>query len=130
MTMEERAEMAAELKHTGKANCAQAVLLAFQDKLGMSEEALRELGAGFGAGMGCMEGTCGALVAAGIAAGILNKGERNTVALSRQILAGFNEKSGATICKVLKGAGTGKVLCECDDCVRNGVKSLMEVIQF
>ena len=25
---------------------------------------------------------------------------------------------------------TGKVLCECDDCVRNGVKSLMEVIQF
>ena len=120
--MDERAGMAAELKHTGKANCAQAVLLAFQDKLGMSEEALRELGAGFGAGMGCMEGTCGALVAAGIAAGILNKG--------RQILAGFNEKSGATICKVLKGAGTGKVLCECDDCVRNGVKSLMEVIQF
>ena len=44
-------------------------------------------------------------------------------------LAGkFKEKSGATICGELKGVGTGKVLCECDDCVRNAVLSLGEVL--
>ena len=38
----------------------------------------------------------------------------------------FRQKCGATICKDLKGIETGKVLCECDDCVRNAVRILEE----
>ena len=77
--------------------------------------------------MGCMEATCGALVGAGIIAGLRTNGS-GTMRASKQILAKFKEKSGATICKDLKGVGTGRVLCECDDCVRNAVYALEEVL--
>ena len=54
--------------------------------------------------MGCMESTCGALIGAVMAAGILTDG-KGTPAVSRQLVAGFQEKCGATICKDLKGIG-------------------------
>ena len=41
---------------------------------------------------------------------------------AKTMLESFREKSGDTICKNLKGIGTGKVLCYCDDCVRHGVE--------
>lgn len=41
----------------------------------------------------------------------------------------FERKCGATICKDLKGIGTGKVLCPCPECVRNAVLSLGEVLE-
>ena len=47
---------------------------------------------------------------------------------SKNVHQSFKEKSGATICKELKGIGTGKVLCSCDDCVRNAVKLLEDAI--
>ena len=52
MTIEERAEYAAELKATGQCNCTQAVLKAFEDKLPVNSEELMKLTAGFAAGMG------------------------------------------------------------------------------
>ena len=51
-----------------------------------------------------------------------------TVRQSRELLANFREKCGAVVCKDLKGVGTGKVLCECADCVRNAVKALGEIL--
>ena len=54
MTIEERAAAAAELKATGKCNCAQAVLKVFEDKLPVDDETLMKLSAGYAAGMGCM----------------------------------------------------------------------------
>lgn len=128
MTTKERAEAAVELRRAKKANCCQTVLLCVKDRLGMDDDALLKVGAGFAGGMGCMEGTCGALVGASIAAGILKDGDRMTVLQTREILKKFKEKCGATICADLKGAATGKVLCECDDCVRNAVFALDEVI--
>ena len=117
----DRCEYAVELKHKGN-NCAQAVLCAFADELGISEGELKKMGASFGAGMGCMETTCGALVAAGIILG-LKKYEgkpilRNAAEIHRQ----FSDMCGASLCKDLKGRDTGVVICECDDCVRNAVK--------
>ena len=44
-------------------NCAQALLVAFSDVLGITDEAAFALGSGFGAGMKCGE-TCGTLTAA------------------------------------------------------------------
>ena len=47
---------------------------------------------------------------------------------SKEILAKFQQKCGATICREVKGVGTGKVLCECPECVRNAVLALGEVM--
>ncbi|MCR4611880.1 MAG: C-GCAxxG-C-C family protein, partial [Lachnospiraceae bacterium] len=92
--------------------------------LGVSEEMLRKMGAAFGGGMGCMEGTCGALCGAEMALGLKKYEGRPVGGDAKKIHKAFNEKCGATICKDLKGFGTGKVLCECDDCVRNATEIL------
>ncbi len=118
MTIEERAARAVELK--AGCNCAQAVVLSYADKLPLEEETLKKLAAGYGGGMGCMEGTCGALVGAVMVAGMLTDGQ-GTGRYAREILLGFRERCGATICKDLKGVETGKVLCPCTECVRNAV---------
>jgi hypothetical protein len=36
--------------------------------------------------------------------------------------------SGAVICKELKGIETGKVLCACEDCVKNAVHAYETVM--
>lgn len=126
MTLEERAEMAKELKALGKCNCTQSVLKAFEDKLPLSEEELMKAGAGFAAGMGCMESTCGALIGSVITAGFLTAGT-GTPSEARNILSNFKERCGSTLCRELKGLDTGKVLCQCPDCCKNAVLSLKNV---
>lgn len=126
MSIEERAAVAAELKATGKCNCAQAVVKVFEDKLHIDDETLMKLTAGYAAGMGCMESTCGALIGAVMVAGILTDG-KGTPRVSKELVQKFECKCGATICKDLKGIETGKVLCPCPECVRNAVLSLGEV---
>ena len=123
MTTEERMERASILKRG--MNCCQAVVRAFADTLSLDEATLMSLGSGFGSGMGTMEGTCGALVGAIMVAGLRTNGA-GTAALSRKIMPRFKELCGATICKDLKGIETGKVLCSCDDCVRNAVRAAAE----
>ena len=53
MTIEERANQAAQWKATGIYNCAQAVTQAFADQIPVEAETLKKLGAGYAAGMGC-----------------------------------------------------------------------------
>ena len=65
MTIEERANQAAQWKATGIYNCAQAVTQAFADQIPVEAETLKKLGAGYAAGMGCMESTCGFQTAGG-----------------------------------------------------------------
>lgn len=125
MTTEERMERASILKRG--MNCCQAVVRAFADTLSLDEATLMSLGSGFGSGMGTMEGTCGALVGAIMVAGLRTNGA-GTAALSRKIMPRFKELCGATICKDLKGVETGKVLCSCDDCVRNAVRAAAEAL--
>ena len=126
MTTQERQEYGAQLKR--EMNCCQAVVRAFADTLDMPEDKLMQLAAGFGAGMGTMEGTCGALVGAIMVAG-LRTGGNGTMALSRKMLPRFKELcGGATICCDLKGVETGKVLCSCENCVRNAVLAAEEAI--
>ena len=129
MTIKERADIAANLKATGQCNCCQAVTKVFADTVNVDEATLQKMSAGFAAGMGCMEATCGALVGANMILGLRTNGE-GTVRQSRELLANFREKCGAVTCKDLKGVGTGKVLCECDNCVRNAVLALGEIIEF
>ncbi len=125
MDIRDIAEKAVELKHGG-CNCAQAVAAALASETKIPEETLRQMTAGFGVGMGTMEGACGSLVAAGMVAGLRTEGVQ-TMKHTRRICSLFQEKSGAVTCKILKGTDTGKVLCPCDDCVRNAVLSYGEV---
>ena len=126
MILDERMGYAAQRKK--EMNCCQAVLVAFADKLGKAEKDLLRLGSGFGSGMATMEGTCGALVGAIMVSSLLSPdGEaRNN---SRAIMSRFKELCGATICRDLKGIETGKMLCSCEDCVRNAVLAAGEALK-
>ena len=129
--MTEKQRLAVELKNrTGDAhyNCCQAVACMFSEETGVSEDVLKRIGAGFGLGMGGMEGTCGALCGAEMILGLVKyKGSpiRND---AKELHRKFTEICGRSICRELKGVGTGKVLCSCDDCVRNAVAILEETI--
>jgi C_GCAxxG_C_C family probable redox protein len=123
--METRKQIAVEKKRCGL-NCAQAVLCTYADLAGIDEETAIRLAAPFGAGMGNMEGTCGAITGAGLVLGLVSKGPATKQ--MRQIMNKFQERNGATQCKLLKGVGTGKVLRECSDCVADAAEFLEEEI--
>ena len=126
-TLDERMEYGARRKK--EMNCCQAVLVAFADKLGKKEDDLLRLGSGFGSGMATMEGTCGALVGAIMVSSLLSA-EGEARSNSRAIMSRFKELcGGATICRDLKGIETGKVLCSCEDCVRNAVLAAGEALK-
>ena len=117
----DRSEQAAQYKRMN--NCCQAVLLAYADVLGKSESELCALGKCFGAGMGGMQGTCGALVGAEMVLSLTG----GNMAQAKVLHQKFTALCGASLCKDIKGVETGKVLCSCEDCVRNAVKALEEL---
>lgn len=118
-----RQEQAIYYKHHG-CNCAQAVLLAYRDVLNLSEEQLKQLGAGFGGGMGCMQATCGALCGAQMVLGLLNYQGRPIMGKANTLYSEFEKMCGASLCKDLKGIETKQVLCSCDDCIKNAITIL------
>ena len=122
----DKKELAVQFKHSGY-NCAQAVVAAYADELGIDLETARALGAGFGAGMGTMGATCGALCGAQTVLGLKNKGT-SVMKQARVLYGEFLSRCGATICAELKGVATGRVLCSCDDCVANAVAILGELL--
>ena len=94
MTINERMDYAARRKK--KMNCCQAVLVAFADQLGTSEDELLRLGSGFGSGMGTMEGTCGALVGAIMVSSLLFE-KSEAMAASRAIMPRFRRSGRAHV---------------------------------
>jgi C_GCAxxG_C_C family probable redox protein len=119
-----KADYAASLK--SQMNCCQAVLLAYADELRLPPDTLMRLGSAFGSGMATTEGTCGALVGAETVLGLL--GKQPVRADARQLFTEFERLCGSTVCKTLKGIGTGKVLCSCEDCVRNAAAAVEKLI--
>ena len=120
-------ELALNIKRQ-RTNCAQAVLCAFSEETGLSQETLRKIGAGLGLGMGCMEGPCGALCAAEILLGLIRGEGRPLYPDATRIVETFREKCGSIICKEIKGRDTGKVLCSCEDCVGNAAEIVESMI--
>ncbi len=133
----DKKEKAIEL-HDRKFNCAQAVACSFAEELGIPEEILFKACEGFGLGMGGMEGTCGALSGAIMLAGMKNSDgnigspatKADTYKLSRELVRLFQEKTGSTVCRELKGVATGKILCSCPDCIRCGVEVVQKVLEI
>ena len=127
--METRKQIAAEKLQCGSHNCAQAIVSTYADLLGLDEETAKNIANAFGGGMGNMEGTCGALVGAGIVLGLATKDISSSRKGMRQIMMQFQERNGATQCKLLKGIGTKVVLRECTGCVADAAEFLEEQLK-
>ncbi len=92
-------------------NCAQSVLLAFANKVGLKEDEALKLASSFGGGMGRLREVCGAVSAMFMIAGIL-KGytePNNDVVkadhykLIQDLAAEFKSKHNTIICRELLG---------------------------
>lgn len=92
-------------------NCAQSVLLAFANKVGLKEDEALKLASSFGGGMGQLREVCGAVSAMFMIAGIL-KGytepnndivKANHYKLIQDLAAEFKLKHGTIICRELLG---------------------------
>lgn len=126
--IESRKEIAVQKKLSGAYNCTQSVCCTYHDFTGIDETTIKHVGNCFGAGMSNMEGTCGALVGAGMVYGLATKDKVKAMRGMRQMMEKFQKRNGATQCKLLKGAGTGKPLRECADCVADASEFLEELL--
>lgn len=133
--MDDRVKIAYE-KHRNGYNCAQAVLCAYGDLLGIDEETLFAVAEGFGGGMGGMMDTCGAVTAMYMAAGLQNSckdlqactTKPETNALVRELAKEFKDKNQTVICRELKGVDTGKPIRSCNGCIEDAIKIMGEKI--
>ena len=134
--MESRKKIAIE-KHDLGYNCAQSVALTYADLVDMAPEHLFKITEGFGLGGGNMQGTCGAISGAIALIGLLNScgdlehpsTKAQTYALGREILERFKAQNGSVLCHELKGAGTGKVLRSCPDCIMDACQLFEELYE-
>lgn len=109
--MEDRTDKARELFLSG-CSCAQAVLAAYADDIGLSKETALKLASSFGGGMGGLREVCGALTALFMLAGARSgycdttDPERKSghYALIRSLADEFKAANGSIICRELLSA--------------------------
>ena len=126
--MESRIKEAVELDVSGQCNCAQAIVCTYCDKAGIDRNTAYNMACAFGSGLATGEGTCGALVGAGIVVGLVSKDRALARSRIRRIMNEFQARNGATQCKMLKGAGTGRPLCSCEECIATSAELLEEIL--
>lgn len=107
-------------------NCSQAVACTYCDILDIDEVTAFKLTEGFGSGLGSTLGTCGALNAIALiismqtSTGNLEQpnSKGKTYPVIKKITNEFQNEVGALRCRDIKGIESGKILCECEECVR------------
>ncbi len=105
MTHEEKALQA----FSDGANCAQAILLAYRDDLGMDEKTAARLASSFGGGIGRLREVCGAVSGMMMVYGLLKgyddikdpAGKKAHYANVQALAASFREENGSIICREL-----------------------------
>ena len=118
-------------------NCAQSVICAFSEELGVDKATLFRITEGLGLGMGCTKGVCGALSAAVAAIGLKSSSanldfpntKASTYAIAKDFTEEFENRTGSIICKELKGIDTGTPLCPCPECIAVGVDILEKYLK-
>ena len=108
--MNKKSEKAAKLFNDGY-NCAQSVLGAFHEEIGMSFEESLKLASSFGGGMGRMREVCGAVssmfMIAGIKKGYISSkddvAKENHYALIQSLADMFKKEHDTIICRELLG---------------------------
>ena len=128
--MENKIEEARARKRSGEHNCAQAVACTYSDLAGLDEETLLAATHAFGAGMAPMEGTCGALTGAAVVVGLATGDRARSRVLIKDIMENFRKRNGSTVCRELKGIGTGCPLRQCEDCVADAAEFLEEALRI
>ena len=127
-----RCELGLE-NHKKGYNCAQAVLCAFADKLGYSEDELFRLSEAFGGGMGGTQGVCGAVSGIVFVAGALKSfglgklpdtNKKESYSFAQHLMEIFRNDVGTILCGEIKC----KQLCSCDDCIVKAIKILEDNI--
>lgn len=134
--MQERVRKALDLHKQGL-NCAQCVAMAYADLVGLDEDLAKEITIGLGFGGGNMEGTCGALAGAELINGMRARqaasDEKNpkgkAYKSNKELIEKFREKTGAVICRQIKGIDTGEVLRSCDGCIQDAAELLGEMFE-
>ena len=124
--------------HDRNFNCCQSVACAYCDLLGVDEATMFKAAEAFGLGMGGMEGTCGAIAGAVLLAGFKNStanlekpdSKASTYKLSAKILKAFEEKNGATLCRVIKGRDTGVILRSCPGCIEDAAQIVEDILDL
>ena len=108
----DRRERAEELFKSGY-NCAQAVIGAFCDDLGLDFDTTMKLSEGFGGGIGRMRLTCGAVSGMVMVAGMmLSRGEKEgdtrteVYGKVQELAEKFKEMNGSIVCAELLGENT------------------------
>ena len=89
-------------------NCAQAVLSAFAEETGITEEAALKLASPFGGGIARQGQVCGALTGALMALGLQRgnsspQGRDETYRISEEFVKAFEERHGTILCRELVG---------------------------
>ena len=106
-----KGELAKQNFSTGM-NCAQAVLLAFKDEIGLPEETLKKMIIGFGGGFGRQRLTCGAVSGMVAVLGALTSDGVNKLAIYSTVqkaCADFIAELGTLSCaELLDGIPTDK----------------------
>ena len=102
----ERAIKAAQLFVSGY-KCAQAVMVAFCDVIGMDEHTTAKISSSFGGGMGRLREVCGAVSGMLMVAGILygydvqdgDEAKKAHYELVQELAGQFREQNGSIICR-------------------------------
>ena len=107
-----RSETAFTVMAESKMNCAQAVLTAFCEELGLDRAAALKLARGFGGGMGRTGKTCGAVTGAYMVLGLREEaqgreGIETVYAQIKEVNRKFIEIHGSTGCTALLGCDLG-----------------------
>lgn len=131
----DRVEQALNYRKKGY-TCSQAVACVFCDKTDMDEGTLFRIMEGFGCGGSDFYGTCGAVSGMAALVGLLESSgnlskpdsKQKTYGKLRNMNAKFREKNGSTICRELKGIGTGEALRSCNGCIEDVVRIIEEEI--
>ena len=111
INIEERVDKAKRLFKEGGYNCCQAVVLAYNDVFGISDEMAASLSSGFGGGMGRMREVCGSVSGMVLLAGLIKPASDPTdkaartanYALVQEVAADFKALNGSIVCRELLG---------------------------
>ena len=109
--LDERVEKAKRLFKEGGFNCCQAVVLAYNDILGLDDKVAASVASGFDGGMGRMREVCGSVSGMTLLAGLISpaddpnnkSGRTANYALVQEMAEKFREINGSILCKELLG---------------------------
>lgn len=122
--------------HAKNFNCAQCVACTLAPFVRIDADTAFRATEGLGGGFGGFTETCGALAGGAVVAGLARSNgyddptsKQDTYALSKQLVDGFRERVGSTLCKDIKAVEGGEALRPCDECIVEGLNLAIDMLE-